>query len=217
MLKKILVVVCLLCLSIPTTVFAKDLNSYQNTGEITKEEFSIKLKETFPELEDYIDNADNVNTTMNISSLNYDDSKVKAVYREKKYVDDEEIGITLLSDGSYIAYSLYGTYVISGGNNKATLTVVPSLYQHPITIHPVSYTIVKGGYDYFTEKGMGVSFLESIIQPTVYQKKETSSSPAYQDFICQNIYTATGGAASVYIKIAVGGDQFKVYCDSFEL
>ncbi len=225
--KRIFVMVMAIMVSFLTeNVFGMETESDYVCGEsMEKEEFENKLIEAFPNLEDEIRNANNM-VARNRSSETPAVEKDAVVYRESKWVDENElIGISFYEDGAYSAYSLLtgegkknwiGGTTSSGTAYKnvtdATLTVSNSYYLYTVTIFPISYSLVSGGYDSFIDTGIAVSPLDSCLLASPVQMKETASSPAYAYYNAKNVLILNQSQQCDFpIEIRISNNNVSVY------
>lgn len=222
--KKLLSCMIMGCVLLATTITAGGATAHEREEvyELTRDEADDKLKEAFPELAIYIDNA-------NKAVVMSESSETKVVHRQSKEIDeDETVGIAILSDGSYKAYILGDGNKWIGGNSSSgtgyvsmknrTLVAWQSIGLYQMTIYPVSYTLVNGGYDYFTETGVAATPRNQYLPVSAVQMRESASSPAFTTYIGENVNKLyQSQVISFTVNITVGGDEVYVYVDGYRV
>lgn len=222
---KRIVALCILFLaSVQTPILANEVQEKQIS--MTKTEADRKLKEAFPELKNYIDNANETVRENSVQMLA--NEEVEVIYRDTKETEEETIGIALMSDGTYAAYSLAGSCKWNGGNyssgtgytsrTNATVTVWRTGCLYTMTIYPVSYTLVQGGYDSFNATGIASTPANPYVSASAVKMKEDASGAAFLDYQIPNVSSVNQNVyVPVHIRITVGGNDVKVSADGYQL
>lgn len=203
-------------LLLPLTAYSAADHGAVAAGELSKKEADEMLKEAFPELSGYFESTGRVKT----SDVSKDQN---IVYRQSKELDTGiEAEIAVLSDGTYMAYLLKDKDEWIGGSSstgsgyvslkRATLVVWQSIGLYTMTIYPVSYTLVNGGYDYFSETGIASTPINSNIAAYPVQMKENASSSAFTMYMGKNVNAIYQSQEIDFtVEVRVGGDQVRVY------
>lgn len=219
-------------LGVYSTCLANDVSNestnVENDSQYTLDlayDAKAELKELFPNLKSIIEAADlNASTSYKAQS---EDVEKTPIYSETKNASaDEEVTITIYSDGSYASRAIHGSYQIKGNSSSgsgyqnmtnATVAVVQSLGLYQMTISPISYTLVNGGYDEFTNVGWAAMANNQYIKADDVKMKENSSGPARSGYYGTNLNVATGQDLQMTVYLYVGSDTFKVYLNGYKI